>query len=600
MEYRVFVILAPIAAASVVVTALQIFRYRKLRISRTILAYLGSVALLLVTNTLELVTESEYWTLIFTRTLHVAWHCVVVSWFAFSAVYAGREHLTSPRSVSLLLAFPLLEAIIINTGIGDQWFYRSIDYLDIGGFVTLHASYGFLFWVNGVYIYSLLGIGIIMIVRTALDQPNWFQRQTVLLVAGAFFPIIMNLVYVFRLFPLIRKDFTSIAFAFSGLAFYFGVQRYRLLGRRPISRSIILEDVHSAVIVLSPDRTVLDANPAARELIDSVVGEETIVDVLLAGIPIGQHFSFETSTTSLSGDIRTFDVTIRPIIERTGVQMATVVTITETTAWIRLKQFNQEIHLRMLEQERLATLGLISASIAHEVKNPLTILQSAFYATINLARERSEHEYDSHEAIESALEEYTESFRRGFNRIITVLQTMATHVRGESGEEKAPTDLHELIKNTLQLTRSAYRDIAEVEEAFGTIPLVPCMPGSISQVLLNIVLNAIQSIESSVSRDILRPRSSGELDRIYIETTKTSANSVRCTILNSGPPIPTEIRGQIFDPFFTTKPHGEGTGLGLSISRDIIERYHGGTIVVVDRDGMTGIAIELPIDPEYG
>lgn len=586
MEYRLFVVLAPIAAGTLIVTAWTIARYRRLRISRSILAYLVSVALLLGTNTLELIVPSEWWTLVLARIVHVAWHAVVVSWFAFAAVYAGREHLASTRTILLLLVFPVVEGILVNTGIGTEWFYRSVEFFHVYRFTTLRAEYGVLFWINGAFIYGLLIAGIVMILHTAFDRPDWFQRQTLLVVAGAIVPIVVNSVYVFRIVPTVRKDFTSIAFALSGLAFYFGVQRYSLLSKRPISRSAILEDVQSAVLVVDHDREIIDANPAAQAFIGDGWSDQSLVDTLLAEIRLDQHLSFETSVVTDTDDMRSFDVTIRPIIERTGVLIATVVTITETTAWLQLKQRNQEIHLRMIEQERLATIGLISANIAHEVKNPLTILRSTFYAAVERARSapvEGSITTDGESSGTAEIDGYVESFQRGFDRIVTVIQSMTNHIRGVSEEEQVPTDLQDLIESTLQLTRSAYKNIASIETEFGEIPLVSCVPSAISQVLLNIVLNAIYAIESN--------RSSPNVIRI---TTYATDRYVGCRISNTGPPIPEEIKERIFEPFFTTKPPGEGSGLGLSISREIVEQQHKGRITLVELEGMTGFSIELP------
>ena len=580
MDYRIFVVLAPPAAVVLAITAIHMVRFRTLRISRAILAYVAAVAVLLAANTAELFAATPLWTLAFARIVHGAWHAAVISWFAFGAVYSGHEHLSSRRSIVALAVFPLVFNLLLNTGVVDPWFYRSVEFFRVAGFLTLRANYGPLFWINGLYLYVLLFGGVYMILRAALDRPHWYQRQTLLLVSGALVPVALNVLYVFRLVPALQKDYTSLGFAFSGLAFYFGVQRYRLLGRRPISRSAALEDVRSAVLVLDSHRTILDTNPEARRLMRTPVQEGSLADALLEGVPVGQHQSFETSV-DVDG-IRTFDVTIRPIIERTGVHLATVATITETTAWVRLKQQTQEIQLRMMEQERLATLGLISANIAHEVKNPLTVLRSTFNATAALA-----HRCDEAGSVQE-LTSYTDSFERGFERILSVLNTMTGHGKGESDEHIVATDLHGLIDATLQLARSAYTGVVQVKRDFGEIPLLRCKPSSISQVLLNIVLNAVQAIEEDPARGV-------DLGLLLIRTFSTGDGKIACTILNSGPPIPQDAKERVFEPFFSTKPRGQGSGLGLSITRDIIERLHDGRIEVVEQDGLTGFRFVLPV-----
>ncbi len=464
----------------------------------------------------------------------------------------------------------------------------------VSGYLTMRGTYGWLFWTNGAFIYSLLLSGIIMIVRNALERPDWYQRQTLILVTGAILPVLVNMAYIFRLFPWLRKDFTSVAFALSGLAFFFGIQNYRLLGKRPLSRSTVLEDVHSAVLVFDDEGQIMDTNPAAREMLGldaASPAHNSLSEALLAGVSLRQYQHFETSREGDDGDIRTFDVTVRPVIERTGIHPATVVTVHETTEWLRLKQTNQEIHLRMIEQERLATIGMLSASIAHEVKNPLTVLRSTFASTfgkaVSLAAGAEAENVNE-------LEQNNAVFQRGLDRIISVLQTLTGQARPFDAEERVPTNLHQLIRDTLQLSRSVCKGVAVVEERFGDLPEVQCMPGAISQVFLNLILNAVQAISSVGATDTDRRKG-----RIIIQTglirSESGETYARCLFLNNGPPVPPGSAERIFEPFFTTKAPGEGTGLGLSISWRIVVDHHGGRLTLLEVDGMTGFSVELPV-----
>jgi two-component system, NtrC family, sensor kinase len=596
MEYRVFVILAPVAAVVLLVTAGRIWSYRRLPISRAILGYLLAVASLLTVNTLELVVPSPTLTLMFARLVHVAWHAVSVTWLVFAAVYAGRAHQVTPRRLGILLTYPVVLGVGLHFLPVARLFWKEMTFFEVSGYLTMRGVYGWLFWANGLFMYTLLLTGVILIVRNALDRPDWYQRQTLILVTGAVLPILVNMVYIFRLFPWLRKDFTSIAFALSGLAFFFGIQNYRLLGKRPLSRSTVLEDVQSAVLVVDEEGQIIDTNPVAREMLGlgSEFPEATpLSTALLSGIPLTQHQHFETSRAGADGEIRTFDVTIRPVIERTGVHAATVVTIHETTEWLQLKQANQEIHLRMIEQERLATIGMLSASIAHEVKNPLTVLRSTFGATFRMAMSMVADEALDETKFQE-LEEHNTVFQNGLDRIVNVLQALTGQARPFDSEEWVLTDLHLLIRDTLQLTHSVCKGVAVVDEQFGTLPEVLCMPGAVSQVFLNLILNAIQAIGSDPAQ-----KDHGGGGRIVIRTDTGRWDSgkgfARCLFLNDGPPIPPAVAGRIFEPFFTTKLSGEGTGLGLSISRRIVEDRHGGRLLLLEEAGMTGFSVELPV-----
>ncbi len=145
----------------------------------------------------------------------------------------------------------------------------------------------------------------------------------------------------------------------SGLAFYLGVQNVSLRGKRPLTRSTVLQDVHSAVLVLDNEGTILDANPAAMEMLNLTVQgglyhHSSLSRGVVSDLSLSSHHNTVKSHDWDNGEQRTFDITVRPVAETTGVHSAAVVTIHETTEWLRLKQANQDIHLRY---DRAGTAG---------------------------------------------------------------------------------------------------------------------------------------------------------------------------------------------------------------------------------------------------
>lgn len=598
MDYTLFVFLAPAAAGVVALNAAALWPYRRKRVTRVLWLYLTSVATLLVANTLELLVEQEMLTVWLARISHSIFHLLVLSWLAFAFVHSGREHLATGHRLWPYLVMPALSTVII---FADPWlglFYRSIDFFRAEGFLTMTASYGPWFWVNGIYLYLVLFAGATIVVQASIDRSRFYRSQSMLIVAGALLPLLFNVAYVFRVLPWLRKDYTAIAFALSGLLFYVGIQRYGLLSSQAISRSIVIEDLQSAILVINAGGIITDTNSAAIRLFglrDRVVGKEAVLVTPIAdfieNVPLEQRMNFETSLEE-SGAIRSFDVAVRPITESTGKLVATVITISETTEWVRLQEERDALHFRMFHQERLATIGQIAAGVAHEVNNPLTLLKSAFTSVIRTARALSDAAGEGAPARSAALEEriaeideMAQVFNRGFDRILGVLNSLRSNARPVELEVLEPTDLHELIESTLQLCRSAYRQVAMIDKRYGDLPLVDCNPGSINQVLLNIILNAVQALSGRET-----PMGSGI---IRIETQR-SGDTVECRILNNGPPIPSDLADEIFEPFVTTRLDSGGTGLGLAIAREIVEKRHHGSLSLVN-DPMTGFAIRLPI-----
>jgi signal transduction histidine kinase len=177
----------------------------------------------------------------------------------------------------------------------------------------------------------------------------------------------------------------------------------------------------------------------------------------------------------------------------------------------------------------------------------------------------------------------------GMERIATIVRAMKEFSHPGSAEKQA-IDLNHAIQNTITVCRNEWKYVAEmVLELEPNLPLVPCLPGEINQVILNLVVNAAQAIGEG--------QKEGDSARGTI-TIKTSQNETwaEISIRDTGPGIPEKYRAKIFTPFFTTKDVGKGTGQGLAISHSVIVNKHGGTITFESEMGKgTVFIIRLPM-----
>ena len=259
---------------------------------------------------------------------------------------------------------------------------------------------------------------------------------------------------------------------------------------------------------------------------------------------------------------------------------------------------------QLVESEKMASLGLLTAGVAHEINNPinfvsgnveplkrdiedlLRILQ-AYESRItekqleaafaDVAEMKSEMDYDFLvEEIDSLLG----GIQEGARRTSEIVKGLRNFSRLDEDERK-PASVNEGIESTLLILGSAFRERIEVIKDFGDIPEISCYPGKLNQVYMNVITNAIQAIEDK--------------GKIYI-TTSVDGGCVRISIRDTGKGMSEEVRQRIFDPFFTTKEVGHGTGLGLSISFGIIEN-HQGRISVKSKPGEgSEFEILLPVD----
>jgi len=256
---------------------------------------------------------------------------------------------------------------------------------------------------------------------------------------------------------------------------------------------------------------------------------------------------------------------------------------------------------QLVHTEKMASLGQLSAGIAHELNNPAGFV----YGNMDLLQghisdlTRLFHAYDTmvlpedaaqsisslkaqigYEVLMEDLTSIISDCREGAERICDVVKNLRLFSRLDEAELKS-VDIHEGIESTVRLLSSYYKTGHIVlRRDYTHLPPVSCYASQLNQVWMNLLVNAAQAVKDQ-----------GEVTI----STRLETNSVAIMISDTGSGIPEDKLSRIFEPFFTTKPVGEGTGLGLSISYGIVER-HGGTIDVVSEVGKgTTFAIRIPI-----
>ena len=262
---------------------------------------------------------------------------------------------------------------------------------------------------------------------------------------------------------------------------------------------------------------------------------------------------------------------------------------------------------QLIQKEKLASLGELTAGIAHEIQNPLNFVNNFSEMSVELAQELKEEaekpEIDKDLIIDLAndLAQNQQKINHHGKRASSIVSGMLEHSRTSTGE-RALTDLNKLADEYLRLSYHGMRAKnngfnADYELiADSTLPLINVVPQDIGRVLLNLINNAFYAAYQSkkpnpkviVSTAFSPPYGGGLGDRRF--------GGVEIRVQDNGNGIPADILPKIFQPFFTTKPTGEGTGLGLSLAYDIVIKGHGGTLEVesVDGEGTTFI-VKLPI-----
>jgi signal transduction histidine kinase len=253
---------------------------------------------------------------------------------------------------------------------------------------------------------------------------------------------------------------------------------------------------------------------------------------------------------------------------------------------------------RMVSQEKLASLGALTAGIAHEIKNPLNFVTNFATAAREIVIEiqgqltASQNSDDVTELL-TQLEQYVTKINEHGIRANRIVRGMLMHSRGKAGERE-PVDLNSLLTDCVSL---AYHGLRAQDRAFNVrivtdlqadVGSIPAVPQDLSRVFLNIINNACYAAYERRKKD-------GEaFDPVINICSHVVGETVEIRVRDNGPGIPEDLLPKIFNPFFTTKPAGAGTGLGLSISHDIVVRGHGGTIRAESRPDQTEFIVTLP------
>src|SRR5476649_1630015 len=259
---------------------------------------------------------------------------------------------------------------------------------------------------------------------------------------------------------------------------------------------------------------------------------------------------------------------------------------------------------RLVQTEKLASLGQLTAGIAHEIKNPLNFVNNFSSVSVELIDElrAALAGANLNNTLRTEINEIADMLHGNLDKVVqhgkradSIVKNMLLHSRQGSGEHR-PVDINVIVEESLNL---AYHGARAEKEGFN-ITLersfdpasgeVDVFPQDITRVLLNLISNGFYAATKRKAET-----NGGDYEPTLATTTKSLGDSVEIRIRDNGTGIPAEVKEKMFDPFFTTKPVGEGTGLGLSLSYDIIVKQHAGSIEVDTKPGeFTEFRIVLP------
>lgn len=278
----------------------------------------------------------------------------------------------------------------------------------------------------------------------------------------------------------------------------------------------------------------------------------------------------------------------------------------------------QQAQQRLMQSEKLSSLGQMLAGVAHEMNNPVNFIAANLEPTREYIEDlmRLLDLYQQHTAtpvdeivrctqeidldfLRSDLPRMLDSIERGTELISELSQSLKNFSRVDVAEKQF-VDIHQGIQSALVILHSRLkandaRPNIELENVFGSIPPLLCHPNQLNQVIMNLIANAIDAFEED-NQGKRYEEIEANPNKIRIKTSVVEEKWVRIAIADNGPGISSETIERLFEPFYTTKPADKGTGLGLAISYQIVTENHGGQLTCESSPGQgTQFTIDLPV-----
>jgi len=347
------------------------------------------------------------------------------------------------------------------------------------------------------------------------------------------------------------------------------------------ARPVFMNDVENEYMKYVPGR----AKPKVGETVESLIYLPMMIENRVLGVISAQSFR-KNAYTQYQLDMLN------------NLANYTAIAFENALAYEKINKANNDLkaaQVQLVQSEKMASLGQLTAGIAHEIKNPLNFVNNFAELTVDLTKELNEELNKLSDKISEKDKEYlfnlTDDIRSNAQKINdhgkradSIVRGMLLHSRGKAGD-KQPTDINALLAEYINLSYHGMRaqDTGfniKIETSYDdSIGMINVVPQNLSRVFLNTINNACYStnLKKKELKDAYFP--------LLEVSTKKLDNKVEIRIRDNGKGIPQDILDKIFNPFFTTKPAGQGTGLGLSLSYDIVVQEHHGEMKVVSKEG---------------
>lgn len=527
--------------------------------------------------------------------------CMLPVALFFVAIIFRNTKIRFKRKYLLLFVIPFLTLLVLYTNKYHHLFYKTYS-TNLSEMV-----YGSYFYIHSIYTYGLLLVSIGIMINASLKNSGSFSKQTILIIIGTMFPILVNLAGTFKIWNM-NVCLTPISFSIAVIFYTFAILKFNFLKITPIALQKIVDRISDGYVVLDEENTITDFNKTfldmfnlkpenirsknfIRFLNNRKVSKKSIVRITKSiqkanetdeTIYFEQHFSeikkyFKIEITPIKSDNNSLGI------------LFLLKDITQHKEDMETIKNNQDI---LMERERLAGLGQLIGGIAHNLKTPIMSIAGAVQGLENLIREYDESIDDplvnsqDHHDIAKDMEEWIPKIRAHLEYMSDIITTVKGQaVASLSSDDTEEFTINELIKRVNILMKHELKNAyiyMNVVMKTDENQIIKGNVNSLVQVVNNMISNAIQAYE-------------GKHDQNIEMIVNKKENNIVISITDFAGGLPKEVQDRLFKEMVTTKGKN-GTGLGLYMSYSNIKAHFGGDITYVTETGKgTTFNIIIPL-----
>ena len=527
--------------------------------------------------------------------------CMLPVALFFVAIIFRNTKIRFKRKYLLLFVIPFLTLLVLYTNKYHHLFYKTYS-TNLSEMV-----YGSYFYIHSIYTYELLLVSIGIMINASLKNSGSFSKQTILIIIGTMFPILVNLAGTFKIWNM-NVCLTPISFSIAVIFYTFAILKFNFLKITPIALQKIVDRISDGYVVLDEENTITDFNKTfldmfnlkpenirsknfIRFLNNRKVSKKSIVRITKSiqkanetdeTISFEQHFSeikkyFKIEITPIKSDNNSLGI------------LFLLKDITQHKEDMETIKNNQDI---LMERERLAGLGQLIGGIAHNLKTPIMSIAGAVQGLENLIREYDESIDDplvnsqDHHDIAKDMEEWIPKIRAHLEYMSDIITTVKGQaVASLSSDDTEEFTINELIKRVNILMKHELKNAyiyMNVVMKTDENQIIKGNVNSLVQVVNNMISNAIQAYE-------------GKHDQNIEMIVNKKENNIVISITDFAGGLPKEVQDRLFKEMVTTKGKN-GTGLGLYMSYSNIKAHFGGDITYVTETGKgTTFNIIIPL-----